>query len=58
MYYQERVINGILHFRLTPDGEFREVSKEELTRRLERARELLYEANERIERFEDKINSL
>lgn len=31
MYYEESVINGVLHFRGTPDGEWIECGKESLT---------------------------
>lgn len=31
MYYQEKVINGILHFKLSPDGEWKPLSVEQLT---------------------------
>jgi len=34
MYYRETFINGVLMFKNTPNGEWREVSKEVLTERL------------------------
>jgi hypothetical protein len=34
MYYLERVIDGILCYRLTPNGTWHELSNKELTKRL------------------------
>lgn len=34
MYYEEKVINGVLCYRGTPDGEWTEFSKQTLTKRL------------------------
>ena len=34
MYYDEKVIDGILHCRGTPKGEWRPVSSDELNRKL------------------------
>lgn len=31
MYYEEKVINGVLCYRTTPNGEFIEKTKEQLT---------------------------
>ena len=33
MYYEESIINGVLCYRLTPDGIFRQFTKEQLTQR-------------------------
>lgn len=33
MYYQEQVINGIFHYRLSPNGDWIPMSKEELTKK-------------------------
>ena len=33
MYYEERVINGVLHYRTSPDDDFQPYTLEELTRR-------------------------
>jgi len=35
MYYEEKMINGILHYRTSPNDEFEEYSKEALSRRIE-----------------------
>lgn len=35
MYYTEKIINGILHYKSLPTGEWRQVSAEEMTRRLQ-----------------------
>lgn len=34
MYYQEKVINGIICSKTTPNGEWKELSKEQLTQRI------------------------
>lgn len=34
MYYEEKVIDGILHHRSSPNTEFREMSKQAMTRRI------------------------
>lgn len=32
MYYEEKIINGILHFRLMPEGRWKEMDKQSLTK--------------------------
>lgn len=39
MYYEEEVINGILHYRTTPEGEWTEHSKKGLTDLIVRLRD-------------------
>ena len=34
MYYKEEIINGILCYKLTPKGEWHEMTKEQLTKKL------------------------
>ena len=34
MYYRERIINGVLHFKSTPNGKFKKFSKKQLTSRI------------------------
>ena len=34
MYYREKIINGILYCKTTPNGSWREVSNKALTKRL------------------------
>lgn len=34
MYYVEKVINGVLHYKTTPNCKWKPISVEELTRRL------------------------
>jgi hypothetical protein len=34
MYYDEKLINGVLHYRIDPKGDWLPVSPEEITRRL------------------------
>ena len=38
MYYEERVIDGVLCCRSAPDGQWRALSAEQLTRRLMQAK--------------------
>lgn len=44
MYYKEKTINGILHFKNSPEAEWREVPKELMTMELLKTRKLLDEA--------------
>lgn len=41
MYYQEKIINGILHCRHTPNGEWVELTKEAMTEKIIKLREKL-----------------
>lgn len=50
MFYQEKIINGVLHFRNTPDGKWIEMSKEQLTK-------IISKQNDRIVPNDD-INEL
>ncbi len=34
MYYTEEIINGILCYKTTPNGKWKEMSKEKLTKRI------------------------
>jgi hypothetical protein len=34
MYYVEKVINGVLHYKTTPNGKWKPVSTEVLTKRV------------------------
>jgi len=34
MYYEERIIKGILHYRNLPDGKWCQMSKKELTQKI------------------------
>lgn len=45
MYYAEKIINGILHCKTTPKGEWRELSKESLTDRIVRMEQQLKDAH-------------
>lgn len=38
MYYAEKIINGVIHFKHTPDGEWREKTPEALTEMVEKLR--------------------
>ena len=48
MYYEEKEIDGILHFRTSPSGEFREMSKEGLTAKINRLKSQMRILNEKI----------
>lgn len=34
MYYAEKIIDGVLHFKTTPNGKWKEFSKQSLTDRI------------------------
>lgn len=51
MYFEEEIIKGILHFRVTPNEPFRAMSKEGLTHRIQ-----ILEA--RIKNLEKAIDAL
>ena len=58
MYYEERVINGVLHFRTQPNGEWRQMSPEQLTAKL-----LVAQGNEKairtqVENLSDKVGEI
>lgn len=38
MFYEEKIIDGVLHWRVTPDGEWIQFTVQELTRLLVEAR--------------------
>lgn len=44
MYFEERMIDGVMHFRTVPDGEFRPYDIKELSRRYEELRDLHWQA--------------
>ena len=54
MYYEEKIIDGILHCKMTPGGSWFEVSKESLVSRLVKAETIVRELKELIE----KMNSI
>ena len=41
MYYVEKVINGVLHYKTTPNGKWKPISVEELTKRVVEAERTL-----------------
>ncbi len=58
MYYEERVINGVLHSRTQPTGEWQQMSPEQLTMKL-----LIAQANEKairtqVENLSDKVDEI
>lgn len=46
MYYREEVINGILCFKTTPNGEWKQVSAQEMTTRLLNAKDTIFQLQE------------
>ena len=51
MYYKEELINGVLCFRLTPDGEFKPLSSEQLTNTILNLRLEVERLQNRLEGF-------
>ncbi|KKP74588.1 MAG: hypothetical protein UR73_C0038G0021 [candidate division WS6 bacterium GW2011_GWF1_35_23] len=47
MYYEEKIINGILHCRYTPDGKFTECSKEYLIKKIVNLEAVIKELKEK-----------
>lgn len=54
MYRAERVVNGVLCWRGTPDGEWVQYTPEELTERIRLIKMKLANAKSLIESFEDE----
>lgn len=52
MYYAEELINGIWHYRTTPKGEWIEMTKEQISERLNKERKRLKELESRFKTFE------
>lgn len=50
MYYEEKIINGVLHFRSTPKGPWEAVSPERLT-------EMLLDARKERMVFQEKVDN-
>lgn len=48
MYYKEEIVNGILCWRGTPKGKWKEFSKEELTARIDKLERALIEKTENL----------
>jgi len=51
MYYKEKIINGILHYKITPDGEWKEIPKEILSKRVQGAETEVLKLIEIIEKI-------
>jgi len=47
MYYAEKIINGIIHYKLTLTMEWKERSKESLTNEIERLRKEISELKDK-----------
>lgn len=52
MYYEETVINGVLHFRISPKGVFEPYSSESLTNLIVELRKRERELIEELDRLE------
>ena len=46
MFYQEKIINGILHFRNSPKGKWIEMTKEQLTKIITRQNKRIVESDD------------
>lgn len=46
MYYAEKIIDGVLHFQITPNGKWVEMSKEDLTSEIVALKKQLTELQE------------
>jgi len=51
MYYEEKVINGLLYYKTTPNGQWIQMSPERLT-------EMLLEARKERMVFQEKVKGL
>lgn len=51
MYYKEEIINGILCFKLTPNGEWKEVSKRALCERVKEAEKKVFELTQLVNKM-------
>jgi hypothetical protein len=56
MYYTEKLINGILYYQLTPNGEWQEVKKEHLSERVVKAEKKVNELRELIEKLQAVVS--
>lgn len=56
MYYKEEIINGILHYKLTPNGEWQEVSKETLSKRTKEAEAKVWELTQLIKKMSEVVS--
>ena len=56
MYYKEEIINGILHYKLTPNGEWQEVSKETLSKRTKEAEAKVWELTQLIQKMNEVVS--
>jgi hypothetical protein len=56
MYYKEEIINGILHYKLTPNGEWLEVSKETLSKRIKEAEAKVWELTQLIQKMNEVVS--
>jgi hypothetical protein len=55
MYYEEELINGIWHYKTTPNGEWVEMTKEQISERLNKERKRLKELENRFKTFEMSV---
>lgn len=56
MYYEEKIIRGVLHFRTNPNDLWEEVSSERLTEMLVEARKERMVFQEKVETLSDAVS--
>lgn len=55
MYYEEKVIKGVLHFRTNPKGEWQQMSPEQLTEKVELLQQRLRNVDEALSEFLERM---
>jgi len=55
MYYAEKMIDGILHYKTTPDGDWNPMSIQELSRRVVKAERECQEMGERLVELDNEL---
>ncbi len=58
MFYEEKIIDGVLHWRGIPGGTWKQFTKEELTKRIEDHQTFIKELTKRIEEHQIFIKKL
>jgi len=56
MYYEEKVIDGVLHCRSRPDGEWRELSAKEITAKLMTERKISASLRQDVDEMENELS--
>lgn len=55
MYYEEKIIDGVLHYRNLPDAEWKEMSKEKLTQKVRQEQKAKAEESQKYIQLRDAI---